>query len=372
MHSFKFFQKNVLIISPEEWNHINVSKHHYAQILASRNNIVYFLNPPDNNINGISHKKIADNLFVIDYSNLYRGVRFFPKVVLRYLNKSLYNKIQCAAETRFDIVFLFENSRFYDLNFLPREVLSIYFQVDESQNFHPHIAAKSADVVIAINSIIQDILSQSRQKVFKIPHGFSGHFSENALRIYRGDKTYKKPDGRIKAFYVGNLDNNFCDVNTIASLVSEKQDVDFTFIGPCSKAGKLYGLIKDCKNVSLYGKAPAHSIPQLLDEADLLFFVYTEEFVSSSHKVMEYLASGKAIVTTSVKGYPEDPDLFYCSGTSDKLIDLFSKVCANIEEANSPGKMKKRIQFAMDNTYERRIGQIEELINQACSNKLKQ
>ena len=369
MTAFKFFQKNILIISPESWDHIKVSKHHYAQTLASKNNSVYFLNPPEKNVDGIECKKVADHLFVLDYQNPYTGIRFLPAGLRRFLNRKLYNKFQNKVQVRFDVVILFENSRFYDLDFLPKDVLSIYFQVDENQNFHPDKAANSADLVIAINDVIRDILTKYRTPVFLLPHGFSGHFSGKAISIYRGEETYKVNKDCIKAYYVGYIDNYYVDADLFVSLVTEVKEIDFVFIGPYSPDGKLYSSIGSHTNVRFIGMFPAQEIPELLDEADVLFFAYHKNFLSSSHKVMEYLASGKAIVTTGVNGYPVDPDLFYCSGTPERFIDLFKNVCINIKEANSPDKMKKRIQFAMDNTYEERIRQIEKLAAPILTNK---
>jgi len=368
MPGFKFYNKKILIISPEPWDFIKVSKHHYAMEFTSRGNSVYFLNPPDNQFQVVECKRSEEGVYVIDYKNRYKGVRFLPKPVRKFIFKKLYNKFQKIAKESFDVVFLFENSRFFDLDFLPANVFSVYFQVDEDQNFHPHQAARSANLVLAINNVIKDLLSQSGKAVYRISHGFSGNFSTNATSIWNGHTIYRRSAERLKAFYIGNLDHYFSDIDLLAALIRSTPDVDFVFIGPYNKSGKLYQLIKDNGNVFLYGKVAASDIPGMLDDADLLFFAYRDDFLSSSHKVMEYLASGKAIVTTKVKGYPEDPDLFYCSGNSAGFIDLFKYVCDNIEEANSSVKMKKRIQFAIDNTYKKRVVEIEELADQFYMN----
>ena len=42
--------KTILIISPQAWGKMFLSKHHYAIELAKRGNAVYFLNPPGENI----------------------------------------------------------------------------------------------------------------------------------------------------------------------------------------------------------------------------------------------------------------------------------------------------------------------------------
>jgi len=37
--------QTVLLIAPQPWNHIHLSKHHYAIELARRGNAVYYLDP---------------------------------------------------------------------------------------------------------------------------------------------------------------------------------------------------------------------------------------------------------------------------------------------------------------------------------------
>ena len=39
--------KTILILSPQSWGKMFVSKHHYAIGLAKKGAVVYFLNPPD-------------------------------------------------------------------------------------------------------------------------------------------------------------------------------------------------------------------------------------------------------------------------------------------------------------------------------------
>src|SRR5215475_10747584 len=40
--------KTILILSPQSWGKMMLSKHHYAIALARKGNKVFFLNPPDN------------------------------------------------------------------------------------------------------------------------------------------------------------------------------------------------------------------------------------------------------------------------------------------------------------------------------------
>ena len=76
-----------MIISPERWGKIKVSKHHYALTLAKRGNVVYYLNPPS--ISGpfsINVKNVRQNLKIINYRTFLRGSNRFPMVIRRYIH----------------------------------------------------------------------------------------------------------------------------------------------------------------------------------------------------------------------------------------------------------------------------------------------
>ena len=55
---------NILIISPQKWGKMKLSKHHYATTLAENNN-VYYLNPPSNKNNKKNTNKI-DGVFILE------------------------------------------------------------------------------------------------------------------------------------------------------------------------------------------------------------------------------------------------------------------------------------------------------------------
>src|SRR5579862_3671957 len=85
--------KTILVISPQAWGDMLISKHHYALELARRGNQVYFLNPPDNdhwNLKGpdkriqIRVSKVNPNLYLVDQ------LLYFP-YLLKYHARGLYN-----------------------------------------------------------------------------------------------------------------------------------------------------------------------------------------------------------------------------------------------------------------------------------------
>ena len=109
----KFKNKTILIISPESWNAQFVSKHHYS-VTLSQDNRVYFLNPPTDK-NAIKESEYK-NLYIVDYVPI-RGLRFLPNFLRVYLDKRFLNKLEKTINLSFDVIWLFENSRFYNMEF---------------------------------------------------------------------------------------------------------------------------------------------------------------------------------------------------------------------------------------------------------------
>jgi hypothetical protein len=84
------------------------------------------------------------------------------------------------------------------------------------------------------------------------------------------------------------------------------------------------------------------------------------EQLSSPHKFMEYLASGKTIIATYTDEYNDTRDLLVMSKSNNEYIDLFKNVIANIHAYNTPYLAQKRKMFASENTYEKQVDKINE------------
>lgn len=364
--------RTVFLISPEDWGFIFVSKHHYAIELAARGNRVYFINPPGKKMPGNISIKPADeveNLYIVDYSTKLRGLRFLPSFVMRWANRRFLRAVEKKAGVGFDVVWNFENSRFFDLRFAGKNVLKIYFQVDEDQNFHPAKAAQTADIALAINSEIFEIIRPHNSQSFLIPHSFQGFLSEAAGKALAGEYVYKKPADLLKVFYVGNLEHKHIDVDLFEKVVNENSDIRFHLVGPYDPDKSLYQRLKKYTNVNFKGKVPSKEIPSLLDSADALMLVYDSGFTQSSHKLLEYLASGKAIVSTYMSEYDKEDSLLYISRSSEDYLQTFRRVLSDIEICNNPEHMQRRIQFAMDHTYSAQLDKLEKLIDNISPKK---
>src|SRR5690606_33118966 len=188
------------LISPEPWSEMSVSKHHYAIHLAGRNNKVFFLNPPtrDSNISNTAY----DNVWKINYRGFPKGIRFYPECLRKFLISKVYDRILSLCQVRFDIVWSFDNSVFFDFSALPDNVLKISHIVDLNQNFRLANAASTADICFCTTDFIKVRLHKYNKRVHKINHGLT------TRSIYPKDLP---GENKIKALYVGNVSSFYFD-----------------------------------------------------------------------------------------------------------------------------------------------------------------
>jgi hypothetical protein len=128
----------VLLISPEPWAAHPVSKHHYTRALTRQGRPVLFVEPPDPSIRRLHLVEVPaeHGLWLVRGPRLAPGLRFFPSHLRRRLERSWLQRLKQLAGMPIAAVWLFENSRFYDLRFAA-DRLKIYHQVDLNQTFHP-------------------------------------------------------------------------------------------------------------------------------------------------------------------------------------------------------------------------------------------
>src|SRR5690606_30205807 len=144
--------KNILLISPEPWDHIFVSKHHYATHLGSRGNRVYFLGPPGGS------ESVApteyENVLEVKYRGFPKGLRFYPAALQRHFIRKKFHELERLCNIRFDVIWSFDNSVFFDFSALPEDVLTVSHIVDLNQNFQFVNASRTAQLCIGVSRSI--------------------------------------------------------------------------------------------------------------------------------------------------------------------------------------------------------------------------
>ncbi len=350
---------SIFIISPEDWEAHNVSKHHYARTLAKQGARVYFLNPPDDSQSGfkIEKEESIPGLYIVLAAKVATGIRFWPGILRRWLERRWLERFEKAIGSKIDIIWLFENSRFFDMRFAGNR-LKIYHQVDLNQEFNPKIASSTADICFSTTDFIKERLLPYNSRTYKIHHGTA--LVENKGQLTTAQQARFKA-GCTHAVYIGNLDMLYLDAELLANVARQFIQVQFHFIGGYRKDGILWRLAGALSNITWWGKVDHRMIPAILAHGDILLVTYQAERYrdqANPHKFMEYFASGKCIVTTYTDEYKDKRHLLEMVDDSDEYIAAFARVLNNLEEYNSVERQTQRRKFAQANTY---LSQLERI-----------
>lgn len=354
----------ILLISPEPWNGHSVSKHHYAVELARRGHDVLFYGPPSPSGPMVIEPVERDGvrLRVVRAGRVAPGLRWFPARLRRGIEALWLKKLERKAGCRVGVVWLFENSRFFDLRFAGQR-LKIYHQVDLNQDFHAVTAAATADICFCTSNFIRERLLPHQPLVFKIHHGTAQSQASLALS--------EEQQGRLdhpgaQAAYIGNLDMAYLDAELLAQAIRALPEVRFHLVGGYTQAARLWQLAGSLPNAVWWGKLRSELIPPVLARVDVLLVTYQaarwRDQLSSPHKFMEYLASGKTIVATYTDEYKDKRHLLEMVEDVKDYLPTLGRVLGNLEHYNSPTRMTERVLFAQQHTYEKQVAKIFQLV----------
>jgi hypothetical protein len=372
--------KTILVISPQAWGNMLISKHHYALELARRGNQVYFLNPPDNdhwNLKGTDKRikihvsNLDPNLFLVDQ------VLYFP-YLLKFHARNIYNllikkQIRNLLEVigkPVDIIWSFDLGNLFPLSYFKEGVYKVFHPVDEPGDRRAILAAKGADIIFSVTHEILDKYENYKVRRCFINHGLADEFAE----VYYENEV--RPD-RVQAGMSGNLLRTDLDRKTLLKIVQDNRDVDFHFFGShkggeSNISGKVdadtESFLKELHsfaNVNMRGVLKTKELAVYLNKMDMLLICYDIDKDQSRgtnyHKVMEYLSTGKVIVSNNITTYRDEPDLVHMTGSrqdNNELPAIFKETVLNLHYYNRQGAVEKRKQFARQNTYKRQLDSI--------------
>jgi hypothetical protein len=376
--------KTILIISPQKWGSMLVSKHHYALELAKRGNQVYYLNPPDNHrwklnkaekrIN-IKQSLLHSNLYLVDQ------LLYFP-YLLKYHFRKLYHllirkQISDILEMigkPVDIIWSFDIGNLFPLSYFRGRSFKIFHPVDEPGDQHAIAAARGADIIFSVTHEILDKYKEYPVGRHFINHGLAEEFIGD-FPIVISDK--------IQTGMSGNLLRTDLDREILLKIIHEHPQVDFHFFGSYQSGqsnlsgeadadtGVFLSTLGSLPNVRFHGILQTSDLAAYLNKMDILLICYDMEKDQSKgtnyHKVIEYLSTGKVIVSNNITTYAGEPDLLrMVSGRENNngLPVLFSETISSIHIYNSPEKMDKRKAFARGNTYSKQLDAIHKKIEQ--------
>jgi hypothetical protein len=364
-----------------------VSKMHYAIALAQKGNSVFFVNPP-RKLDGqalatIAEKREGGNITVIDIGEMTGGLFLrhklpflYPMVTGRYARA-----IKRITGPQIDQVWCFNPNLFIDLRVFGAGA-SILLLYDFYRGSHIFKAARSADALVSISQVIMEFYAATPPPKLLLQHGLGSAFAVRAQERLAAGKLAPRSGAKVKIGYVGNLLRTGMNTAIARSVIEAHPDAEFHFWGPYSLSGNnvtppdaeipadlldLVEFLKGRDNVFLHGVADQETLAGGLFGMDLFLFMYSPKkemnSASNAHKLLEYLSTGKVVVSTHVSNYAGTGLLCMCEKDREEdLPGIFDKVLGDLSTYNSLDEQRRRIIFALDNTYARQTDRILEFV----------
>ncbi|HEY0677505.1 MAG TPA: hypothetical protein VGD17_04430, partial [Chitinophagaceae bacterium] len=337
--------KNIVIFSPQRWSHLYVSKHHYAMELAKNNN-VWFISAPDEGIGkgySVRNFDLVPRLKLVDYRILLPGIfkfkapRLYKKVTERALGK-LISRIAGKVDWCIDFgCYQFFNS----LDFIKADT-KVYFPVDDFGDLLP--MDRGAQKIFSVSTIIVEKFRRAGLDCHFINHGLAQVFADKA-EIRLSNENFGNIGRTLKFGYSGNIFIRFLDIPVLKNIISQHPDIEFHFFGnknfdPSNDTQKQWSdFLQTASNVKLRGFMPPEDLASASEEMDGFLLCYKPDYkdyhAENSHKVFEYLSSGKVLVSTYLSLY--EGNTLICMSPKDRNEDLpklFAKVVEQIEQWN--------------------------------------
>jgi hypothetical protein len=373
--------KTILLISPQSWGRMFISKHHYAIELARQGNLVYFLNPPDEKKNkrarriSIEPSGVHDSLFLIyhrlsfPYDLKFHFISLFHKLMKPHLKKILRH-----IGRPVDIIWSFDLGNLYPFDLFPKSARKIFHPVDEPVNQPAIQSAKGAEIIFSVTPEILDKYKQFGLPVYCINHGLSSEF-------ILANSGFRQPENSIHVGISGNFLRPDIDRKIMLEIINENPAIVFECWGPFQPKQSNIGGVEDeplinfienlrqLPNVILHGTVPAGALAREFQRMDAFLICYDvlrdQSKGTNYHKVIEYISTGKVIISNNITTYQGMKELVVMANEREnnkELPGLFREVVNHLHDYNNQALFDYRKSFAMNNTYMKQVERIANLL----------
>ncbi len=355
---------------------MHLAKHHYAIELAKCGNLVYFLNPPSNDRPKgeveIKKSEAHDSLFLINHSFYFSyKIKFKWIKLFHFLMRFHISKIIKAIGKEIDFVWSFDIGNYYPFKYFPSNALKIFHPIDEPLNKAGIDSANGCDMIF---SVTNEILNKYHH--LNVPKHFIHH---GLAEVFINSEDFEDvKDNTIRVGLSGNLLRKDIDTLCLLKIVKENPSIIFEFWGSYKEKDSNIGgesspavknfveTLSHFKNVILHGAVDPSILSLEFRRMDAFLICYDvlkdQSKGTNYHKVMEYLSTGKVVISNNITTYLEIPNLIEMNSSrrnNDELPELFKHVLRELKYYNQSAFSQNRRDFAIRNSYSNKIAEIE-------------
>lgn len=361
--------KNILVISPERWDGLHMSKHHVSQGLVARGNRVWFWGPTPP---GTRRVRLERNAFVtkVFAPHWLKGVNRAPLWLNKWYYKERINRIAEAAGVRFDIIWCFDTSRLQAFPDVPG--LRLLHLVDYDILYSGHGLMRSADLIVttadAINDKVRTIAPQAR--VHKVGHALDARWLHGSAEL-----SAPRSDVPRTCVYAGQFFNTYIDWDALLATAEAHPGISFQYVGNVDHdfPSDPFQRLRRLPNVSFTGLKTKDELVPIVRGADILIFCFmTDKKMlerANPHKVLEYLSTGNVIVGSWTLEYEGHQHLLIMTPDRAGFVPAFQQAVDHFAALNAREKRAERIAFASERTIDHLLDHVELLLADAHTSR---
>lgn len=353
--------KRILLISPEPWEGLHMSKHHLSQALAARGNEVVFLDPPASEQRSISTHRFGE-VTVVRYKHWLRGVNRLPIPVNRWYYRSLIDRVAHRSGGPFDIIWNFDTSRMQ--SFPNGSEFKLLHLADYDILYQGQGLIPSADLIFTTCQVVADeVAPKTKARTVNMGHALDERWLSGTA-----DLVHRPISDPRRVVFMGQLANTYNDWEGFEETARSHPSMEFTFIGPFIEgfAEPAFQRLKELPNVEFTGLKPKQELIPMVRSADILWYGFRSaaraKERANPHKVLEYLSTGNVIVGSYTMEYEKRGDLFTMAAQGGSLNAAFDLALLNFAELNAHERRSERIRFAQERSMPNLIHRMEQEI----------
>lgn len=356
--------KHVLLISPEPWEGVKLSKHHLAEALAAHGCHVHFLPPPDPSATDI---EIVQHVGMdhVRYPHWLKGVNHLPKAVHLWYYRRLIRRIERSVGHRMDLIWCFDTSR---MQWFPGQGrLGVLHLVDLDILHQGEGLMRTADVVFTTTGPIAERVRRAAPKatIHKVGHALHGGWLVDTEGLSTQRSTVP-----ARAVFAGLLATHYVDWAAMRAVFEAYPSIAFDLYGPHhGHTDPDLEHVRTLANVHFHGLVPKDQLIGHVRSADILFLLYRTDILLDQlaypHKMLEYLSTGNVVVCSRTLEMDAYSDLVVMANERDDALATFRKAVHDFASLNTEPKRMARIAFAAERSMDKLILRLSTLIPSA-------
>ena len=306
--------------------------------------------------------------FLSQGSSLYESIsRINDKIIFKTLERLIkdYN-IK-------DFLFINSFNPFYLRSFPPsfKPKTYAYLTIDDiSQSAHVNKhgvrleeeMVRKADVTFTTSRELRRLKLPFNSEVYVVPNAADVSLFKTALTSQLARPKEIADVTKPIVIYTGHLEHR-TNYDLLKAVIKDHSDKIFLMVGPVTLEPDLLAELKALPNIIFTGSKNIRELPAYLKYSSCAIIPYKHNTLTRSIyplKVNEYLAAGKPVVATT---FSDDIMDFQAVIKAVPDAPSFSKAITESLQEDSAEKVKERVKFVENNTWETRTNEILRVVS---------